>query len=656
MKIATVTWRFPEETEPQVNGQLSRMLERGIECEVIADELRSRVPLPAALRERVVARQAEPGGRRWSRPEPAILTSDADVFYFQHVGVALKYRRLLGRLDGPKVASARGSDVRIESIESRLVAERLREVLPQLDRIHCVSHELAVRCRSFGARPEQLYVAPTGVDLDVFKRRPAPSRPPGAPLRILSVGRLHWAKGFEYAVQAIHELRARGHAVSYTIVGPDQGAAESLRLAISDFDLREVVELAGLLPPEGIRDALAGADLLLLSSLSEGAPVAAMEAMAMGVPVVATDVGGTAEIVVDGEHGYLVPARDARALADAIERLMPEEARQRMGEAAAQHAARDLDRVAQVDGLIDVLEDAATRHRPRRPVAAGTAAGLVSVVITAKDAAATIDDQLRALAFQQYAGGWEVIVVDNGSTDDTRRRVLGWRDRLPGLRVIDVDAPGPVGRGRNAGVRAASADHIVMCDADDVVAPGWLAAMAGALQEDTLVCGALERALLAPGGAGRGLDTGPVLDIHGRVRLLTGNCGFQRQVFDQVGGFDEKLRRGEDIDFGWRAYRAGYEAHFVSDAIVHYRPRRRLTDVARQAFADGRCWPALYVRHRALGMDRPPPRDAVQRYRDLVRGPRSDTWADAGPTGWIYGVAWSAGRAAGSARHRVVVL
>ncbi len=656
MKITTVTWRFPEEIEPQVSGQLVRMLDRGIECEVIADELRPHVPVPDALRDRVQVRPAEGRGRRWHRAEPAILSSAADAFYFQHIGVALKYRRWLGQLDAPKVASARGSDVRIESIDSPWVAEGLREVLPQLDRIHCVSHELAEHCRSFGARPEQLYVAPTGVDLELFTPRPVPPRPDGLALRVLSVGRLHWAKGFEYAIQAIHELRARGHSVAYTIVGPDQGALKSLRLAIRDLDLEQVVTLAGHLPPQGVRDAIAGADVLVLPSLSEGAPVSAMEAMAMGVPVVATEVGGTLEIVTHGEQGYLVPARDPLGLADAIERLIPRDVRRRIGAAGAEHARRHLDRAAQIDRLVDVLEESASRHRPSRSVATRAETGLVSVVITEKDAAVTIDDQLRALAFQQYAGRWEVVVVNNGSTDDSHRRIQEWRDRVPGLRVIDLAGSGTIGRGRNASVHAAAGDHIVMCDADDVVAPGWLAGLAGALREHALVGGALERSLLAPNGIGRGLDTAPSLDPFGRMRVLTSNCGFRREVFDRVGGFDEALTRGEDIEFGWRAGLAGYDPHFVPEAIVHVRPRRRLVGVAAQAFADGRSWPAMHVRHRTLGMPVPARREVIDRYRDLIRGPRSYTWADSGPSGWTYSVVWSAGRAVGSLRHRVVVL
>ncbi len=653
MKVTTVTWRFPEPTEPQVNDQLTHMLDRGIDCEVIADEVRSSIPVSEDLRQRVAVRRSGSSGGLARPRTPALLTADADVVYFQHVGVALKYRRLLPKLDAALVVGCRGSDVRVDSIDRSWVGEQLRYVFPLVDRIHCVSNELAQHCRSFGARPDQLFVVPTGVSLDIFRRRPVPERSPALPLRIVSVGRLNWVKGFEYAVQAVALLRERGHRITYTIAGPDQGAAESVRLVIRDLGLQDVIRLVDQLPREGVRDLLAAADVFLLASLSEGAPVAAMEAMAVGLPVVVTDVGGTSEIVADGVHGYVVPPRDPAAIAAAVERLLPVTERRRLGEAAAEHARRDLDRSVQIGRLIDVFEQLGPSSAACTPPVLSTE--LTSVVIPARNAADTIDDQLRALALQRFAEPWEVLIVDHGSTDGTRRRVLAWRDRLPGLRVIDAAEARTLGEVRNIGVRAASGTRILMCDADDIVAPGWLEALAGALREHPLVCGSLERSLLAKPGTGHDHPPGAGADALGRIRLLTGNCGVRRELFDQLGGFDAELNRGEDLDFGWRARRAGCEICHVAGALVHYRPQARLADVARQGLADGRCWPALVVRHRDLPL-RPTQREVLDRYRDLARGRASRTWADSGPGGWTYGMAWSAGRAIGSLRHRVIVL
>jgi glycosyltransferase involved in cell wall biosynthesis len=95
---------------------------------------------------------------------------------------------------------------------------------------------------------------------------------------------------------------------------------------------------------EEVRDFVASLDLLVVPSRSEGSPVVAMEAMALGKPVVATAVGGVPEVVPGGETGVLVQAGDAQALADGILELLRDPARaQEMGERGRQRAAREFD-------------------------------------------------------------------------------------------------------------------------------------------------------------------------------------------------------------------------------------------------------------------------------------------------------------------------
>jgi hypothetical protein len=97
--------------------------------------------------------------------------------------------------------------------------------------------------------------------------------------------------------------------------------------------------------------------------------------------------------------------------------------------------------------------------------------------------------------------------------------------------------------------------------------------------------------------AGAGLDAEIGRAVGYRMRVLTDNLGFRRQVFDRLGGFDEELARGEDLDFGWRAIDAGYEPQTVSGAVVHYRSQWRTRTVVNRGFTDGQAGPALYVRN-----------------------------------------------------------
>src|SRR4051812_1339178 len=110
---------------------------------------------------------------------------------------------------------------------------------------------------------------------------------------------------------------------------------------------------------------------------------------------------------------------------------------------------------------------------------------------------ATVEQQFRALARQRYVHAWEIVLIDNGSTDSTRAIAQRWSKELPQLRVMEELLPG-LNRCRNRGVVAARSPVVLCCDADDEVAPGWLAAMVGALERFDIVGAAVDTTSLNP--------------------------------------------------------------------------------------------------------------------------------------------------------------
>ena len=205
-----------------------------------------------------------------------------------------------------------------------------------------------------GAPVERTGVLYPAVDTAYFSPPSRPSRPDDA-LRLVSVGRQHWVKGYEYAIQALSLARRQGEDVTYTIVGPEEGAGHGVRYAMHDLGLTDVVTLAGPKPVAGVRAALARADVFLISSVDEGVSRAALEAMAMGLPVITTDAGGMGEAVEHGVEGLVVPRRDPQALADAIVTLARDPAlRSAMGERALARS-RQFDAVTHLDRLEQVL-------------------------------------------------------------------------------------------------------------------------------------------------------------------------------------------------------------------------------------------------------------------------------------------------------------
>ncbi len=229
----------------------------------------------------------------------------------------------------------------------------------------------------------------------------------------------------------------------------------------------------------------------------------------------------------------------------------------------------------------------------------------LSVVIPAHNAEKTLGDQLEALARQTDPPPFEVIVVDNGSTDRTGEVARAFRSRLS-LRVVDASERPSEPYARNVGLREAASNRIAFCDADDVVHPGWVAAMRRALEEHSLVTGPLELELLNPPWV-LATRNNPQVDRpqnkYGFLPHAAGaNLGVRRDAAEAVGGFDESVPTFADTDFCWRMQLAGHELVFVSDAIVHYRLRRRLGDVLRQSRSYAVADVALHRRYEPLGM------------------------------------------------------
>jgi colanic acid/amylovoran biosynthesis glycosyltransferase len=194
------------------------------------------------------------------------------------------------------------------------------------DRVVTISdyNKQAILERSPGLDPQRIEVIRCGIDLAQFQR--SDGRPANQVFQITAVGSLFEKKGHEYLIRACSELKAQGLDFECVIVG--QGSLEQpLRSLIRELDLDGQVMLAGGQKQTWVRDRLGTSDLFALACVVEGTgerdgiPVAIMEAMASGIPVVSTSVSGIAELVRHEETGLLVQPRDASALAAAILRL-----------------------------------------------------------------------------------------------------------------------------------------------------------------------------------------------------------------------------------------------------------------------------------------------------------------------------------------------
>ncbi|MBD8516604.1 MULTISPECIES: glycosyltransferase family 2 protein [unclassified Plantibacter] len=279
---------------------------------------------------------------------------------------------------------------------------------------------------------------------------------------------------------------------------------------------------------------------------------------------------------------------------------------------------------------------------------------MLSIVIPCRNGSRTLASQLDAILAQATDLPIEIIVADNGSTDTTAELVQTFHAHDDRVRLVSAHGTIGINHGRNVGIRAANGQYILLCDADDLVQPGWLAGHAQAFTQGALCVG---------GGVEFTLDDGTVIDhIPGVVTVnwdvpspIGANCGFRREVFDGIGGFDESFRGGGDeTDFFWRAHAAGFPTTAVPDALVSYALRSKLSDVARQFFGYGLGTVALYVAHRTWGMPRSrwwqaPVVIAIAAAQLVAPDPRRRRKA-------VERIAVRAGRLVGSVRHRTMYL
>jgi glycosyltransferase involved in cell wall biosynthesis len=212
-----------------------------------------------------------------------------------------------------------------------------------------------------------------GVDVDVFAAAPHPF-PEGRPWRLIFAGQLWSGKGPQVAVQAMAILRERGdlppmHLDLYG--GGAEGFRTFLAGEVERLGLGDVVTLHGFAPQAALADAFRAADVYLFCSIwDEPFSGGLLEAMATGLPVIATTAGGTPEAIRDGENGLLVPPDDPQALADAIARLMHEpELHQKLGRAATDEVNARWSFSRYVDRLERLYTEIVAGHRPGAPIA-----------------------------------------------------------------------------------------------------------------------------------------------------------------------------------------------------------------------------------------------------------------------------------------------
>ncbi|MDL1975757.1 MAG: glycosyltransferase [Deltaproteobacteria bacterium] len=220
---------------------------------------------------------------------------------------------------------------------------------------------------NFGLDERKIVRLPVGIDMSMFPyKSPSESHEAGTSIRILTVARLVEEKGLQYGIQAIHRLLKQQPQLNlkYCIIG-DGPLKEDLTNLTNKLMLNEVVHFLGPHEQSGVIEMLQQSDIFLLPSVAEVLPVCLMEAQAVGLPVIATEVGDTGHIVLDGKSGFVVKSTNVGALAEKLKYLC--EHRQRwsdMGLAGRKNVVRRYDINKLNDRLVEIYANLLNGRKP----------------------------------------------------------------------------------------------------------------------------------------------------------------------------------------------------------------------------------------------------------------------------------------------------
>ncbi|HEX7292072.1 MAG TPA: glycosyltransferase [Conexibacter sp.] len=391
-RIVLVTDHFPKFSETFFAHEFTGLLERGWDIHVLCNRSnRDQHPYFPQLRRHLETRERIHVAQDF---EAQLGELQPDLVHFGYGTLALGRMHMRDILGCKVVVSFRGYDINYHGLDDPRTYD---DLWAHADMVNCVSQDVWARAQRRGCPADKPHMVIT--DAADLSRFVAPERTYGdvgtadRPLRVLSVGRLHWKKGHEFGLQAIRALVDAGVDVRYRILG-DGPHRESILFAIHDLGLERHVELPGARRADDVRDAMRWADVCLHPAISEGFCVSVIEAQSMGLPVVCTDADGLGENVADGETGFVVARRDAGALTERLMELAADPAlRERMGAAAVERAHERFGFDRQLDELETLYHAALALPAP---VPAGERHDAPALI-------ETLERQLNALEVQRGA-------------------------------------------------------------------------------------------------------------------------------------------------------------------------------------------------------------------------------------------------------------
>lgn len=252
----------------------------------------------------------------WVRYVPVLLKLP-DIFHVQWAKDIENWLFLKEHFNCKIVLSLRGAHINYSPISNSQLAKTYKKYFPKVDAFHAVSKAIGVEAQKYGANQKKIRTIHSLISETTFDLFKQPKELKSDKLQFISVGRYHWKKGYNLALDACALLKERGILFSYTIVAAGK-IPEDLLFQRNQLNLNKEVVFISSLPQKEVFFKMQESDVLLLPSFEEGIANVVLEAMAIGVPVVSTNCGGMEEVIIPNKTGWLVPTYDAEAIVKAL--------------------------------------------------------------------------------------------------------------------------------------------------------------------------------------------------------------------------------------------------------------------------------------------------------------------------------------------------
>lgn len=247
------------------------------------------------------------------------LKENPDIIHFSFSGIGISYLECFPYLRSRRVktvVSCRGTAEKVKPLLDPERVEKLRQLFSEVDLVHCVSKDMRDYLLRYGLPPEKAFINYPSIDVDKFKKASLQTDDLNK-FNIVTTGSLNFSKGYIFALLAMKILKERGYSFMYHILGEGEDRP-MMTYMIQQLNLTNEVNLHGRVSSLTVSEQLNNADIFLLSSVNEGVSNAALEAMAMELPVVSTHAGGMAEVIEHGVNGLLTDWRSPEHMSDQL--------------------------------------------------------------------------------------------------------------------------------------------------------------------------------------------------------------------------------------------------------------------------------------------------------------------------------------------------